>query len=196
MRESSRNWMEKVTRKIGMGGSVDFTTTAVGQTLHIPCRQGDHFVDFPIPAHLPPDIVVKKMLAAGWTVGNHPKCPDCSRSARSQKASAAGKASAAKRLAGMSQEQISAAMSKMAKGEPAKSQGGAMEKTVTAAPIAHMERPEDPCGSDRRCQSGLRTERATRKSGNRWSRRRASAVAIAVNASGNVVTIMVAGALP
>lgn len=106
MRESSRGWMEKVTPRIGMGGVIDFTATAVGQTLHIPCRTGDHIVDFPIAAHLPPEVVVKKMLQAGWTVGNHPKCPDCSRSRQSK----ANSENSKKRWAGTTPEERSAYM--------------------------------------------------------------------------------------
>jgi len=73
------NWPRAVAHRIGMGGLVDFTTTKVGQTLHVPCKRGDHVVDFSITGNMPPDFVAKKMMQAGWTVGSKIICPDCSR---------------------------------------------------------------------------------------------------------------------
>lgn len=69
-------WNRDVGRRIGLRGPLNFTTTRVGQTLHLPCKTG-HIVDFLIQPNTAPDFVVKKLLNAGWTVGGKLLCPDC-----------------------------------------------------------------------------------------------------------------------
>lgn len=73
-------WPNAVARRLGLGGSVDFTTTRVGQTLHIPCRgQGrhrPHVVDVTISPGQHPDAVAKKLLNDGWTIGRRLMCPN------------------------------------------------------------------------------------------------------------------------
>lgn len=51
-----------------------YTPTTIGQTLHVPCARG-HMHDFTITGALPPEVVAKKMLQAGWTVGRKLVCP-------------------------------------------------------------------------------------------------------------------------
>lgn len=70
-------WPGAVAHRIGLGGLVEFTGTKVGQTLHVPCKRGNHIVDFHIAGNMPPDFVAKKMMQAGWTVGSKLICPDC-----------------------------------------------------------------------------------------------------------------------
>ncbi len=76
-------WAADTARKIGLGGEVDFTTTRVGMTLHIPCCEG-HVVDFTVRPGLAPQGVVKSMLAKGWTVGSKLKCPEHGRKKKPQ----------------------------------------------------------------------------------------------------------------
>lgn len=68
-----------MAKRLGMGGEVDFTTAAVGQTLHLYCGAGDHVVDVHIAARQHPDAVAKKLLGAGWIMGSKLKCPEHSR---------------------------------------------------------------------------------------------------------------------
>lgn len=75
------NWPRAMARRLGMGGDIQFTRAAVGQTLHLPCHAGDHIVDVHIAANQHPDAIAKRLLAQGWTVGTKLKCPDHSRRA-------------------------------------------------------------------------------------------------------------------
>lgn len=67
-------WMGDLSRKMGIGGNVDFTQARVGQTLHVPCERG-HKVDVHLPSRMPPEAVCKKMLRDGWSMGTHLLCP-------------------------------------------------------------------------------------------------------------------------
>jgi hypothetical protein len=68
------DWPLAVGTRLGVGAAVNFTGTAVGQTLHIPCARG-HMVDFKIAGHTAPDAVAKRMLGQGWTIGRKLLCP-------------------------------------------------------------------------------------------------------------------------
>ena len=72
------HWAEAVAGRVGLSGAIDFTQANVGQTLHIPCARG-HRVDFYINKKLPPEMVAKKMMEKGWTVGSRILCPKHSR---------------------------------------------------------------------------------------------------------------------
>lgn len=78
MTKRSANWGPAIAKRIGMSGDLEYTMTKVGQTLHLPCARG-HIVDFPITGGIPPEVVVKKLLQRGWTVGHKPVCPKHSR---------------------------------------------------------------------------------------------------------------------
>lgn len=67
-------WARQTARLLGIG-ELSFTTTRVGQTLHIPCARG-HIVDITLTPGMHPNAISKKMLNAGWTFGNHLLCPD------------------------------------------------------------------------------------------------------------------------
>ena len=79
------NWPRAMAKRLGMGGEVQFTRAAVGQTLHLCCGVGDHIVDVPIAPNRHPDAIAKKLLADGWMMGSKLKCPEHSRSGRSSK---------------------------------------------------------------------------------------------------------------
>ena len=70
-------WASDTARRLRLSGSVDFTTTRVGQTLHIPCVKGSHIADVTISPGMSPNGVAKAMLAKGWTIGSRLICPDC-----------------------------------------------------------------------------------------------------------------------
>ena len=78
MSVKSATWAPSVAKRIGAAPDLRFTPTRVGQTLHVPCSRG-HVVDFPITGALPPEIVAKKMMQKGWTIGNKLVCPKHSR---------------------------------------------------------------------------------------------------------------------
>jgi len=78
----NQRWAASTARKLGLAGSLDFTITRVGQTLHIPCAKGDHHVDVKISPGLHPEGVAKAMLAKGWTIGRTMTCPNCQRPKR------------------------------------------------------------------------------------------------------------------
>jgi len=84
----SENWHRNVALKIGVGGAVDFTPARVGQTLHIPCSHG-HTVDFRVNSRMPPEVVAKKMIQKGWTVGSKLTCPEHSRKPKKKAGKAA-----------------------------------------------------------------------------------------------------------
>ena len=67
-------WAKETARRLGIG-ELSFTTTRIGQTLHIPCARG-HIVDLTVAPGSHPAMICKKMLNAGWTFGNHLLCPD------------------------------------------------------------------------------------------------------------------------
>lgn len=73
------NWPKAVAHRIGMGGEIQFTTTRIGQTLHVPCRGNGrhiaHIVDVPIAPGQNPEAVAKKLLAQGWQIGHRLLCP-------------------------------------------------------------------------------------------------------------------------
>lgn len=73
------NWPRAMAKRLGIGGDVEFTRAAVGQTLHLYCGAGDHIVDVHIAARQHPDAVAKKLLASGWVMGSKLKCPKHSR---------------------------------------------------------------------------------------------------------------------
>lgn len=73
-------WPSAAAHRIGISGELDFTTTKVGMTLHVPCKHGGgHLVDVNIKPGTHPDYVAKLMLAQGWTVGRKLACPEHSR---------------------------------------------------------------------------------------------------------------------
>lgn len=75
----SEDWGRNVALKIGIGGLLDYTPTRVGQTLHLPCSRG-HTVDFHINKRMPPELVCKKLMHMGWTIGSKLVCPEHSSS--------------------------------------------------------------------------------------------------------------------
>ncbi len=75
-------WPGAVARRVGLSGAIDFTTTRVGMTLHVPCKKGNHIVDFDVESGSHPDLVAKRMLASGWTFGSKLTCPEHSRRER------------------------------------------------------------------------------------------------------------------
>jgi hypothetical protein len=90
MRDS---WPTAVARRIGLGGSIDFTTTRVGQTLHIPCRGNGrnhlpHIVDVPIKPGQNPEAIAKKLLHDGWKIGHRLLCANSCKKKREEPAMA------------------------------------------------------------------------------------------------------------
>lgn len=76
MRIRHNQWPEAIGKRIGTG-TVNYTTSNVGQTLHIPCEHGGgHIVDITIPPKSHPDHIAKMMLNKGWTIGRKLVCPD------------------------------------------------------------------------------------------------------------------------
>lgn len=67
------DWHAKAGRAIGIG-ALDYTPTRIGQTLHLPCARG-HRVDFTLNTRLPPEVLAKKLLQKGWTIGSRLLCP-------------------------------------------------------------------------------------------------------------------------
>jgi hypothetical protein len=80
-RKITNNWGLAVGTRIGLRGAVEFTGTAVAQTLHLPCLRG-HTVDFELSPHTSPDVAAKRLLRAGWTIGKHLTCPEHTRKKR------------------------------------------------------------------------------------------------------------------
>lgn len=79
---ATRTWEADVARKLGIGGVINFTTTRLGQTIHVPCSRGldghGHTVDVKIRPNLDPNGTCKQMIGAGWIVGRRRLiCPDC-----------------------------------------------------------------------------------------------------------------------
>ena len=64
------NWARTTAHRLGLGGQIEFTVAAVGQTLHVLCKKGAHVVDVPIAARQHPDAIAKKMLHDGWVIGS------------------------------------------------------------------------------------------------------------------------------
>lgn len=73
----SDKWRKECAQKVGLRGDLDYHTTRVGMTLHVPCEAGDHVVDVKVSKGMPPDAVAKVMIQKGWTIGSRLKCPDC-----------------------------------------------------------------------------------------------------------------------
>ena len=67
-----------------LGAAIVFVPTRVGQTLHLPCARG-HKVDFEINTRFPPDQLARKLVHAGWTIGNKLVCPKHSRKRRPER---------------------------------------------------------------------------------------------------------------
>lgn len=76
LRESG--WTASMARRIGLPGDVTLieSNMRAGVTMHVHCERGDHTVDIKIRPGDHPDHVVKRMLAAGWTIGSKPCCPE------------------------------------------------------------------------------------------------------------------------
>jgi AraC-like DNA-binding protein len=68
-----------MARRIGLSGAIRFTPSRVGLTLHVPCERGRHVVDVDADPGSHPDMIAKRMIRRGWTVGSKLTCPDCSR---------------------------------------------------------------------------------------------------------------------
>lgn len=75
-------WPHAMAKRLGLTGAIEFTKTRVDQTLHVPCRRGDHIVDVRVNASMPPDVVAKRMLGAGWTIGTALICPEHTRKSK------------------------------------------------------------------------------------------------------------------
>lgn len=73
-------WPRAVARRIGLGGEINFTTTRIGVTLHVPCRgwgkHAAHVVDVRVAPGQNPEAIAKKLLHEGWRVGHRLTCPD------------------------------------------------------------------------------------------------------------------------
>lgn len=81
-----RTWEADLSRRLNIGGLIDFDKTTIGKTLHVPCAVGEHLVDFKVRANLDPNGAVKQMINAGWTVGRRRLvCPDCVRKSKEVK---------------------------------------------------------------------------------------------------------------
>lgn len=78
------NWHAKAGRSVGIG-AIDYTPARVGQTLHIPCSRG-HRVDVELKERCQPEMLGKKLLRAGWTIGNHLLCPKHSKKPKAPEA--------------------------------------------------------------------------------------------------------------
>lgn len=72
-------WPSDTARRIGLSGAIEFTTSRVGLTLHVPCQRGKHTVDVGVSPGSSPEKVAKIMLTKGWTFGTKLACPDCGR---------------------------------------------------------------------------------------------------------------------
>lgn len=66
-----RTWEADLSRRLNIGGLIEFDKTTIGKTLHVPCAVGKHLVDFKIRANLDPNGAVKQMVATGeQTINN------------------------------------------------------------------------------------------------------------------------------
>jgi hypothetical protein len=72
-------WPAATARQIGLTGEIDFTTSRVGMTLHVPCKPGNHVADVTVSPGMNPIGIAKEMLRKGWTVGRKLACPEHSR---------------------------------------------------------------------------------------------------------------------
>lgn len=81
MKKIRGDWPRAVGTRLNIGHAIEFTGSAVGQTLHVPCARG-HKVDVQINGHTAPDAVAKRMLGAGWTIGRKLLCPKHSRKSK------------------------------------------------------------------------------------------------------------------
>lgn len=62
-----------------IGRDVSVRTHARGVIITLPCKGGDHDVEYPMEKMLPPDALKRQLANRGWTTGKRLTCPEHNR---------------------------------------------------------------------------------------------------------------------
>lgn len=70
----NEDWPQAVAHRLHLGGRIEFSTTSTSVTIMVPCCR-KHKVPVRLSKKFPPEVVAKKLMQAGWKVGNKLTCP-------------------------------------------------------------------------------------------------------------------------